>query len=891
MHGKLKKRKEADEHSSEDGVEPKAKRKKRQDTKETEGSKSKKIARSSLKRKRSLTDSEPTESKKMATKTTSAEETVEINSGVTDSSVLIKSKLGDSTKNEADQTEHKAEDPGKEAAGDKSEVKETDKEEKNDKEDEDNEDEKTEKDAENKDKEYDEDRESELYNDQNQDNSEELEQESEQSLSRSRKYSQSSTLFSQFMDAVSSGDSDSVSTYVTTLGQILWTSQEEHMGRFQTEQFVQAINKALKSHFITLDALVDCFIVCINLLDNIPNAVNTFAQHKTIPLLVDKLVTTGGDSDVFLQFLCKFGELNPVAMMKAGTIDFIFGRIAFCDSQAQVRAATLASLVCNRPTPETYDYIKPQLDQFTGLLATSTTFNKNVVELMVSCFTRLTEYFLNDSEKIQTIFQGDLPFTLWTCLSMDGLSIQCQTNVLRTLSLVCRVSPSIYTKLLSFTDIFTTLNHKLEELLTESGKSTSQTKNPQYQLDLLALLNELLPSLPAEINTFFSTSSSMPPSSSRRMPGSLFSSYTPSAEKPEDHVNDPRKEILNSTILENMGGTVLPTLVKIVSSIMNTNLRTKCISVITKLIHFSDSNCLRKVLASINYSAMLAKLLTDKDVGVVAAALYLAENSMEKLNDVFSVYFLREGVVFQVELLSSEAKAYFLDNPFAFPGSPSATSTTATTTPATVESPEQNTAEPPTPTLPTPSTKPPQKSRTEFLKEWISFHSASFLKFFPKASHFSTAYQQLCDLCKKITELVTVQDSDEQTEIRELSKLFQQLADLLTQQSLSAFEMGNSGCVSQLLQSLLYKSSNSDARRQSIRVGLFGRILMTTFTNMPADTQSKGTSNFPTVTATTSTTVTTTVTGITNPISVDHEKRVSALELLVQSVQDRKSVV
>lgn len=54
------------------------------------------------------------------------------------------------------------------------------------------------------------------------------------------------------------------------------------------------------------------------------------------------------------------------------------------------------------------------------------------------------------------------------------------------------------------------------------------------------------------------------------------------------------------------------------------------------------------------FSSFLAHLLASNDLKVIAVALKMCTTLMEKLPSIFSHYFRREGVVFEIERLASE---------------------------------------------------------------------------------------------------------------------------------------------------------------------------------------------------------------------------------------------
>ena len=84
-------------------------------------------------------------------------------------------------------------------------------------------------------------------------------------------------------------------------------------------------------------------------------------------------------------------------------------------------------------------------------------------------------------------------------------------------------------------------------------------------------------------------------------------------------------------------------------------MRTQCLATVTKILHFSEPKALGDALGDLPISSFIAGLLTQKDSSIVAKALQLAEILMRKLPDIFSKYFLKEGVMHAVEQLAATA--------------------------------------------------------------------------------------------------------------------------------------------------------------------------------------------------------------------------------------------
>lgn len=106
-----------------------------------------------------------------------------------------------------------------------------------------------------------------------------------------------------------------------------------------------------------------------------------------------------------------------------------------------------------------------------------------------------------------------------------------------------------------------------------------------------------------------------------------------------------------------IGECLLPSLVQAYSSTVNPTVKYKGLSAIAKIIHFSSADMLTTLLRDLSFSSFIASLLSSKDMPVVAMAVYISETLLQKLPDIFKKYFPREGVVDEIEKLTTIADA------------------------------------------------------------------------------------------------------------------------------------------------------------------------------------------------------------------------------------------
>ncbi|CAK8697801.1 unnamed protein product [Clavelina lepadiformis] len=79
--------------------------------------------------------------------------------------------------------------------------------------------------------------------------------------------------------------------------------------------------------------------------------------------------------------------------------------------------------------------------------------------------------------------------------------------------------------------------------------------------------------------------------------------------------------------------------------------RHKCLQAVQRMIYYAEPDLLRDVLKNLSVSSHIASMLSSTDLKVVVGALQMAMILMNKLPDVFEIYFLRQGVTHQVEQL------------------------------------------------------------------------------------------------------------------------------------------------------------------------------------------------------------------------------------------------
>ncbi|XP_030622812.1 E3 ubiquitin-protein ligase TRIP12 isoform X2 [Chanos chanos] len=137
--------------------------------------------------------------------------------------------------------------------------------------------------------------------------------------------------------------------------------------------------------------------------------------------------------------------------------------------------------------------------------------------------------------------------------------------------------------------------------------------------------------------------------------------------------------------------TLFGVLYEVYSSSAGPAVRHKCLRAILRIIYFADAELLKDVLRNHAVSSHIASMLSSQDLKIVVGSLQMAEILMQKLPDVFSVYFRREGVMHQVKNLA-ESETFLTSPPKACTSGTASlcttTITTATTTAASNVTPD-----------------------------------------------------------------------------------------------------------------------------------------------------------------------------------------------------------
>ncbi|KAI9388896.1 hypothetical protein POPTR_009G134300v4 [Populus trichocarpa] len=335
----------------------------------------------------------------------------------------------------------------------------------------------------------------------------------------------------------------------------------------------------------------------------------------------------------------------------------VLSYLDFFSTGVQRVALSTAANMCKKLPSDAADFVMEAVPLLTNLLQYH---DAKVLEHASVCLTRIAEAFASSPDKLDELCNHGLVTQAASLISTSSsgggqasLSTPTYTGLIRLLSTCASGSP-----LGAKTLLLLGVSGILKEILSGSGVSANSPVPPALSrpadqiFEIVNLANELLPPLPQG-------TISLPTSSSMLVKGSVVKKCPSSSSGKQDDINgnvpevSAREKLLNDQpeLLQQFGMDLLPVLIQIYGSSVNSPVRHKCLSVIGKLMHFSNAEMIQSLLSMTNISSFLAGVLAWKDPHVLVPALQVAEILMEKLPGTFSKIFVREGVVYAVDQL------------------------------------------------------------------------------------------------------------------------------------------------------------------------------------------------------------------------------------------------
>jgi E3 ubiquitin-protein ligase TRIP12 len=471
----------------------------------------------------------------------------------------------------------------------------------------------------------------------------------------------------EYLTGLQSEDEMAQLDSLINLADELCVMTEETANGFKLDNFIPSLVMMLNASDNPNMVLLACRCMS-HILEALPGSENAFVRHDAIPGLVEKLLNIEYDDlrDQAMNVLSRLCQntLSASSVLKNGGLCAILANLDFSAINTQVTAVNCAANMLRHIPSDTWPQIRDALPTLSTLLQYE---DPRLVEKATMSLASICTHYLSDASKLEAVVNsGALPNLVRLITERTETSSEVSNltwMVIRSLATLCRGLPGTAETLIS-TGIPSILKSMLlmeRENATKGIRQSAKT-NTQAVYDMVALADQLLPPLPADVAAYLKSAPPQPVYTGRSR--GLFGSSSHATEIdlmssgsipiPTDTSSPDARTLLYqkhpNTLLQ-VAECLLGTMTLVFGSRVNPQLRAKCISTIAKVIFTCTPEMLSTLLKDLTFSSFLASLLASKELKFVAVGISIAENLMTKLPQIFSAYFTREGVVHEVEQL------------------------------------------------------------------------------------------------------------------------------------------------------------------------------------------------------------------------------------------------
>ncbi|KAF9998854.1 Ubiquitin fusion degradation protein 4 [Entomortierella chlamydospora] len=391
-----------------------------------------------------------------------------------------------------------------------------------------------------------------------------------------------------------------------------------------------------------------------NLMEAIPSSLGSVVHGGAVPVLCAKLIEIQyiDLAEQSLTTLEKISSEYPHAVVKEGGLAAVLMFLDFFSTNVQRTAVKTAANCCRGIQHDSIAMVQDILPNLENIIQYS---DQKIVEQTCLCFVRLADSYKSNVGHLQTIITETILRSILSLLSPNA-------NVV--VGTIAEYSPTLGFALLEM-DIVDTLfliltgahapdtNGENDEPLTVSNIGS----RPKEQVsDIIGIITELLPPLPKD-DPLFDTEYKYAALKNKEKEQGEEESQSEDVEMAAsiDNHTDKREELLKShpDRVRRIGRILIPTLIEVYSSTVHLRVRQRAIHALVKLIYFTNDSVLNAVLKTVELASFLAIILSQQEhQSLVVAALQIADILMAKMPSVYSFYFEREGVKFEVSKLA-----------------------------------------------------------------------------------------------------------------------------------------------------------------------------------------------------------------------------------------------
>ncbi|NXH17777.1 TRIPC ligase, partial [Bucco capensis] len=504
----------------------------------------------------------------------------------------------------------------------------------------------------------------------------------------------------QLLQGLQATDESQQLQAVIEMCQLLVMGNEETLGGFPVKSVVPALITLLQMEH-NFDIMNHACRALTYMMEALPRS--SAVVVDAIPVFLEKLqvIQCIDVAEQALTALEMLSRRHSKAILQAGGLADCLLYLEFFSINAQRNALAIAANCCQSITPDEFHFVADSLPLLTQRL---THQDKKSVESTCLCFARLVDNFQHEENLLQQVASKDLLTNIQQLLVVTPpiLSSGMFIMVVRMFSLMCSNCPTLAVQLMK-----QNIAETLHFLLCGASNGSCQEqidlvpRSPQELYELTSLICELMPCLPKE--GIFAVDTMLKKGNAQNTDGAIWQwrddrglwhpynridsriieqinedtgtaraiqrkpnplANTNTSGHSEMKKDDARAQLMKEDpeLAKSFIKTLFGVLYEVYSSSAGPAVRHKCLRAILRIIYFADAELLKDVLKNHAVSSHIASMLSSQDLKIVVGALQMAEILMQKLPDIFSVYFRREafffckGVMHQVKnLAESEA--------------------------------------------------------------------------------------------------------------------------------------------------------------------------------------------------------------------------------------------
>lgn len=449
------------------------------------------------------------------------------------------------------------------------------------------------------------------------------------------------------------------------LSELLLVSNEDNLaGHFSPDAFVRELVQLMHKEESPEVMLLACRCLA-NLMEALPASVANVVYGNAVPVLCQKLLEISfiDLAEQSLSTLEKISVEYPSSIVREGGLTACLSYLDFFATSTQRTAVTTAANCCRNIPDDSFPVVRDVMPILLNVLNSN---DQRVVEQASLCVSGIVESFKHQPTKLEELVSVDLLRAVLRLLvpgttNLIGSSIH--TQFLRVLAFTARASPRLSAELFQL-QVVETLYQILTGVSPPSGTEDVASKldsvvimqalihRPREQIiETLNVICELLPGLPKDADPLYGDFVEF------HLPSFEPSEGTAAADSNHQSPSEKRLSLLNGCKDEvrRFALIIFPTLTDVFSSTVNLSVRQKVLQAQVKMLSNLDEKMLEEALVPVPYASFLASILSQQDhPSLVMLGLQATELLLSRLDRIYRYQLYREGVILEIEKLSTQ---------------------------------------------------------------------------------------------------------------------------------------------------------------------------------------------------------------------------------------------